>query len=117
MMDYCSVGSVRDGMLLVGRALTEPEIAHICFQALKGLAYLHSRTPMIVHRDVKAANILINEQGELKIADFGVSDRIQQTMAPGGHVGTVRVNGPFLSLNSLTFQTANIGKNIVQHSF
>lgn len=89
-MDYCAVGSVRDGMVLLGRGLTEQEIAHICYQALKGLLYLHSRSPAIVHRDVKAANILINEQGEVKIADFGVSDRIQQTVAPGGHVGTVR---------------------------
>lgn len=85
-------------MLLLGRTLTEPEIAHICFQSLKGLAYLHTRKPTIVHRDVKAANILINEHGEIKIADFGVSDRIQNTMAPGGHVGTVR----FPKLDSLS---------------
>lgn len=91
MMDYCYVGSVRDGMTLIERTLTEPEIAHICFQALKGLAYLHGRQPIIVHRDVKAANILIDENGNVKIADFGVSDRIQQTMAPEGHVGTVRL--------------------------
>ena len=88
-MDYCSVGSVRDGMDLLGRTLTEEEISYICYQALRGLSYLHTRNPIIVHRDVKAANILINEQGEVKIADFGVSDRIQKTVAPGGHVGTV----------------------------
>lgn len=76
---------------MLGRPLTEPEIAHICYQSLKGLAYLHTRKPTIVHRDVKAANILINENGEVKIADFGVSDRIQNTIAPGGHVGTVRL--------------------------
>jgi serine/threonine protein kinase len=108
MMDYCSVGSVRDGMLLIGRALTEAEIAHICFQALKGLAYLHSRKPMIVHRDVKAANILINEQGEVKIADFGVSDRIQNTMAPGGHVGTLYWMAPEMLKKTPFNQTADI---------
>lgn len=107
-MDYCSVGSVRDGMLLLGRTLTEPEIAHICLQSLKGLAYLHSRKPVIVHRDVKAANILINEYGHVKIADFGVSDRIQKTIAPDGHVGTVRSYQPFylqlkLYLHIITF--------------
>lgn len=91
MMDYCSVGSVRDGMVLLGRTLTEDEIGFICLQTIKGLTYLHTRNPMIVHRDVKAANILINEQAEVKIADFGVSDRIQQTMAPGSYVGTVRI--------------------------
>jgi len=95
-------------MLLLGRTLTEPEIAHVCFQALKGLAYLHTRKPTIVHRDVKAANILINEQGEVKIADFGVSDRIQNTMAPGGHVGTLYWMAPEMLKKTPFNHTADI---------
>eukprot|EP01119_Soliformovum_irregulare_P016512 TRINITY_DN4785_c0_g1_i2.p1 TRINITY_DN4785_c0_g1~~TRINITY_DN4785_c0_g1_i2.p1 ORF type:complete len:503 (-),score=154.40 TRINITY_DN4785_c0_g1_i2:22-1530(-) len=72
MMDYCAVGSVEDLMVANQRTLTEKQIAAVCLASLKGLDYLHG-TCEIIHRDIKAANILLTEQGQIKLADFGVS--------------------------------------------
>ncbi|KAK2111475.1 Serine/threonine-protein kinase TAO1, partial [Saguinus oedipus] len=49
--------------------LQEVEIAAITHGALQGLAYLHSHT--MIHRDIKAGNILLTEPGQVKLADFG----------------------------------------------
>lgn len=51
------------------------------FQLLRGLAYCHRRK--ILHRDLKPQNLLINERGELKLADFG-EDRSPQGQVGGG---------------------------------
>lgn len=75
LMDYCALGSIRDMMITCNLPLTEAQIRFVTFHTLLALIYLHSRN--IVHRDVKAANILLNQQAQVKIADFGVSDRLQ----------------------------------------
>ena len=64
-MDYCAGGSVSDLMDRFGKTLIEEEIAGICASSLKGLAYLHSTG--IIHRDIKAANILVTEDGRVKL--------------------------------------------------
>lgn len=88
-MEYCKIGSIRNAMVSLNRTLTEKEIAYVCWSALKGLAYLHELEPIIVHRDIKADNILVDNTGMVKLADFGVSERIHQTIKPNGYIGTV----------------------------
>jgi len=78
-MEYCGAGSVSDIMRLCKVTLSEPQIACICKYALKGLSYLHSLRK--IHRDIKAGNLLMNEAGETKLADFGVSGQLTDTMS------------------------------------
>ncbi|XP_028909266.1 serine/threonine-protein kinase TAO3 isoform X3 [Ornithorhynchus anatinus] len=68
VMEYC-LGSASDLLEVHKRPLREVEIAAIAHGALQGLAYLHSRT--LIHRDIKAGNILLTEPGQVKLADFG----------------------------------------------
>jgi cyclin-dependent kinase 12/13 len=53
--------------------LTSAQIKCILKQLLEGLHYLHQK--MIIHRDIKSANLLINNKGEVKIADFGLAKK------------------------------------------
>ncbi|XP_071081193.1 mitogen-activated protein kinase kinase kinase kinase 5-like isoform X3 [Haliotis cracherodii] len=76
-MEYCGGGSMQDIYHVTG-PLAEPQIAFICRETLKGLKYLHSRGKM--HRDIKGANILLTDEGDVKLADFGVSAQITATM-------------------------------------
>lgn len=71
VMEYCQAGSVSDVMLITGIRFSEKMIAEMIASVTLGLEYLHSRN--IIHRDLKAANILVTAQGCVKIADFGVS--------------------------------------------
>ncbi|KOX77898.1 Serine/threonine-protein kinase 3 [Melipona quadrifasciata] len=69
VMEYCGAGSVSDIMRLRKKTLQEDEIATILSDTLKGLEYLHLRRK--IHRDIKAGNILLNNEGHAKLADFG----------------------------------------------
>uniref|UniRef100_A0A4W3HJ55 Serine/threonine-protein kinase TAO3 n=1 Tax=Callorhinchus milii TaxID=7868 RepID=A0A4W3HJ55_CALMI len=68
VMEYC-LGSASDLLEVHKKPLQEVEIAAITHGALQGLAYLHSHN--LIHRDVKAGNILLTEPGQVKLADFG----------------------------------------------
>ncbi|RLN51930.1 hypothetical protein BBJ29_008491 [Phytophthora kernoviae] len=84
-MEHCAGGSVGDVRRV--RPLSEREISIIMRGALRGLAYLHSRRK--IHRDVKGGNILLSASGQVKIADFGVSAQLRDTLSRRGtFVGT-----------------------------
>nr|XP_061796991.1 serine/threonine-protein kinase TAO1-like isoform X6 [Nerophis lumbriciformis] len=68
VMEYC-LGSASDLLEVHKKPLQEVEIAAITHGALQGLAYLHSHK--MIHRDIKAGNILLTEPGQVKLADFG----------------------------------------------
>lgn len=71
----------------------ENHLSHLTCQILSGLAYLHRRK--IVHRDIKPSNLLVNSRKQVKIADFGVSRILAQTMDPcNSSVGTIAYMSP-----------------------
>jgi len=71
LMDYCAVGSVKDIMKLSDEPLSLAQCRYVVLHTLKGLTYMHAVG--ILHLDIKAANILLTENGVIKLADFGVS--------------------------------------------
>uniref|UniRef100_A0A8P4G4I6 Mitogen-activated protein kinase kinase kinase kinase n=1 Tax=Dicentrarchus labrax TaxID=13489 RepID=A0A8P4G4I6_DICLA len=77
-MEFCGGGSLQDVYHITG-PLTESQIAYVLRETLQGLFYLHSRGKM--HRDIKGANILLTDNGYVKLADFGVSAQITMTIA------------------------------------
>ncbi|KAB5550110.1 hypothetical protein PHYPO_G00049960 [Pangasianodon hypophthalmus] len=77
-MEYCGGGSLQDIYHVTG-PLSEPQIAYVCREMLQGLDYLHGQKK--IHRDIKGANILLNDNGEVKLADFGISAQITATFA------------------------------------
>jgi len=86
LMDYCSHSSVRDLMDQLEKTLSEKQLSFIVGSTLKGLEYLHGLS--IIHRDIKSANILLTEKGEVKLGDFGVSEYLNSALFSGGIVGT-----------------------------
>ncbi|XP_044112488.1 mitogen-activated protein kinase kinase kinase kinase 1 isoform X2 [Neovison vison] len=77
-MEFCGAGSLQDIYQVTG-PLSELQISYVCREVLQGLAYLHSQKK--IHRDIKGANILINDAGEVRLADFGISAQIGATLA------------------------------------
>ncbi|KAG2637193.1 serine/threonine-protein kinase svkA-like isoform X3 [Panicum virgatum] len=78
VMEYMAGGSVAD-LLQAGPPLDEMSIACILRDLLHAIEYLHSEGK--IHRDIKAANILLTESGDVKVADFGVSAQLTKTMS------------------------------------
>ncbi|XP_061551952.1 mitogen-activated protein kinase kinase kinase kinase 5 isoform X8 [Phycodurus eques] len=77
-MEYCGGGSLQDIYHVTG-PLSEMQIAYVGRETLQGLGYLHTKGKM--HRDIKGANILLTNDGDVKLADFGVAAKITATIA------------------------------------
>uniref|UniRef100_A0A8C9WC78 Mitogen-activated protein kinase kinase kinase kinase n=1 Tax=Scleropages formosus TaxID=113540 RepID=A0A8C9WC78_SCLFO len=77
-MEYCAGGSLQDIYHVTG-PLKEKQIAYVCRETLQGLHYLHETGKM--HRDIKGANILLTDRGDVKLADFGVAAEITASVA------------------------------------
>ncbi|WOK99730.1 germinal center kinase 1 [Canna indica] len=78
IMEYMAGGSVAD-LLQTGPPLDEMSIACILRDLLHAIDYLHTEGK--IHRDIKAANILLTEKGDVKVADFGVSAQLTKTIS------------------------------------
>ncbi|XP_063056126.1 STE20-like kinase b [Engraulis encrasicolus] len=78
LIEFCGGGAVDAVMLELERPLTEPQIRVVCRQTLEALLYLHENK--VIHRDLKAGNILLSLDGDVKLADFGVSAKNTKTI-------------------------------------
>ncbi|XP_074598880.1 serine/threonine-protein kinase msn isoform X6 [Brevipalpus obovatus] len=79
VMEYCGAGSVTDLVKSTkGNSLKEEWIAYVCREILRGLAHLH--TNKIIHRDIKGQNVLLTDNAEVKLVDFGVSAQLDRTI-------------------------------------
>lgn len=70
-MEFCDGGALDSIIVDLAKGLTEKQIAYVCRQMVDGLIFLHKNG--IIHRDLKAGNVLLTGDGQVKLADFGVS--------------------------------------------
>jgi len=78
VMEYCDGGSALDIMAANKSSFDEDTVACLVAQMIQGLIYLHGNK--ILHRDIKAGNVLLTSDGRCKLADFGVSAKLAHTM-------------------------------------
>lgn len=78
IMMECELGSLKKLMSDVNQPLNEAQISIVCRNVLMGLNFLHRNN--IVHRDIKCANVLFNAEGEIKLADFGISQQLTEEL-------------------------------------
>jgi len=70
VLPYCPAGSSEK---LIGKFQKADDLWKYIYEVSSGLAYLHEHTPQIIHQDIKPANVLIDDNGNYAITDFGIS--------------------------------------------
>ncbi|XP_050359321.1 serine/threonine-protein kinase 10 isoform X2 [Nymphalis io] len=78
LLEYCDGGALDSVMSELEKGLNEAQIAYVCREMCRGLQFLHSRR--VIHRDLKAGNVLATMVGGVKLADFGVSAKNKSTL-------------------------------------
>lgn len=79
VMEYCGAGSVTDLVKSTKtRSLKEDWIAYISREVLRGLSHLHKNK--VIHRDIKGQNVLLTDNADIKLVDFGVSAQLDRTI-------------------------------------
>lgn len=68
LIEYCDGGAVDSIMVELEKPLTEPQVSYVCQQMTKGLTFLHKSK--IIHRDLKAGNVLLTMAGGVKIGNI-----------------------------------------------
>ncbi len=94
VLEYLGGGSLRD-LLDRDVRLSHSQAAQLGTEVAQGLAYAHVRG--LVHRDIKPANLLFDEEGRVRVADFGVARALAEaawTEPAGAMVGTARYISP-----------------------
>ena len=87
-MEFCEGGSVDNVAQQLAAPLPERVIAYVCREVLQGLVYLHKQH--IIHRDVKCGNLLLTQDGHVKLSDFGTSVQLLNTISKrNSFVGTL----------------------------
>lgn len=88
LIEFCEGGAIDSIMLDLEKSLTEPQIKYVCREMCKGLKFLHENK--VIHRDLKAGNVLLTLDGEVKIGNLFVASfllysklkfRVQLTLA------------------------------------
>lgn len=70
VLPYCPTGSSE---LLIGQINGKEHLWKYIYEVASGIAYLHEHSPRIIHQDIKPANVLIDDNGNYAITDFGIS--------------------------------------------
>jgi sterile alpha motif and leucine zipper containing kinase AZK len=91
--EFAERGSLFDVIHQHGKELTLPRVRNLLIGAAKGILYLHSLVPPILHRDLKSGNVLVTQNWEAKICDFGLS-RSASLSTMTKRIGTTRWTPP-----------------------
>ncbi|EME29177.1 serine/threonine protein kinase [Galdieria sulphuraria] len=107
LSEYCEKGSLQRLIYDKQFDLNYTFIMKFSVDAAQGLAYLHSRSPPILHRDLKSANLLVDSSWNLKIADFGMS-AVLSNIHQDGALGTIQYTAPEVLRNERPSQASDI---------
>jgi serine/threonine protein kinase len=91
--EYCARGSLDKLLHRSGLALDLPKRIEFALDIARGMACLHAQQPIIIHRDLKTANLLVSARFEVKVADFGLSRIKDATHVSAGRRAGGRAGG------------------------